>query len=130
MRYSSLPIYDERWFEELHKIVSVEEVFPRDKVMMGMLASLGIQKGKPLQQRRARRRPFDGLHRQEYRQGQRPLQIGTEGCRTEIDLMFLIPIQQSASVRAFFMPLVFICKTQTDQQLKLVEENPVCAWAG
>jgi hypothetical protein len=47
MRYSTLPIYDERWFEELHAIVSVEDVAPRDKVMMGMLASLGIQKGKP-----------------------------------------------------------------------------------
>jgi len=47
MRYSSLPIYDERWFEELYEIVSVEQVLPRDKVMMGMLASLGIQKGKP-----------------------------------------------------------------------------------
>ena len=47
MRYSTLPIYDERWFEELYAIVSVEEVFPRDKVIMGMLASLGIQKGKP-----------------------------------------------------------------------------------
>jgi hypothetical protein len=47
MRYSSLPRYDERWFEELYAIVSVENVFPRDKVMMGMLASLGIEKGKP-----------------------------------------------------------------------------------
>jgi len=47
LRYSTLPMYDERWFEELYEIVSVEEVNPRDKVMMGMLASLGIQKGKP-----------------------------------------------------------------------------------
>jgi hypothetical protein len=46
-RLSTLPHYDERWFEELYEIVSVEEVMPRDKVMMGMLASLGIQKGKP-----------------------------------------------------------------------------------
>ena len=47
MRVSTLPLYDESWFEDLYAIVSVEEVFPRDKVMMGMLASLGIQKGKP-----------------------------------------------------------------------------------
>ena len=47
MRYSALPLYDERWFDDLYAIVSVENVFPRDKVMMGMLASLGIQKGKP-----------------------------------------------------------------------------------
>ena len=47
MRYSTLPLYDERWFEELYAIVSVENVYQRDKVMMGMLASLGIEKGKP-----------------------------------------------------------------------------------
>jgi hypothetical protein len=47
MRYSSLPFYDERWFEELYAIISVENVYPRDKVMMGMLTSLGIEKGEP-----------------------------------------------------------------------------------
>ena len=47
MRLSTLPFYDERWFEELYAVVSVENVLPRDKVMMGMLASLGIEKGKP-----------------------------------------------------------------------------------
>jgi hypothetical protein len=46
-RYSTLPLYDERWFEELHDIITVEHVLPRDKVMMGMLASLGIEKSKP-----------------------------------------------------------------------------------
>ena len=47
LRYSTLPNYDERWFEHLHAIISVENAYPRDKVMMGMLASLGIEKGKP-----------------------------------------------------------------------------------
>jgi len=47
LRYSTLPHYDETWFEHLHSIISVENVYPRDKVMMGMLASLGIEKGKP-----------------------------------------------------------------------------------
>ena len=47
MRLSTLPFYDERWFEELYAVVSVENVLSRDKVMMGMLTSLGIQKGKP-----------------------------------------------------------------------------------
>jgi hypothetical protein len=47
MRYSTLPRYDEGWFEDLYEIVSVENVLPRDKVMMGMLASLGIEKDKP-----------------------------------------------------------------------------------
>jgi hypothetical protein len=46
-RFPTLPIYDERWFEDVHAIFSVENARPRDKVMMGMLASLGIEKGKP-----------------------------------------------------------------------------------
>lgn len=46
-RYPTLPFYDERAFEDMHAIVSVEPVSPQDKVMMGMLMSLGIEKGKP-----------------------------------------------------------------------------------
>ena len=47
MQFSSLPSYDERWFEDVHAIFSLENVKEQDKVMMGMLASLGIEKGKP-----------------------------------------------------------------------------------
>ena len=47
LRFSSLPYYDERWFEELYEIVSVENVRPRDKIMSGMLKTLGIEKGQP-----------------------------------------------------------------------------------
>lgn len=47
-RLSTLPFYDFRYFEELHDIISVEPVRLRDKVMMGMLASIGIEPGKPL----------------------------------------------------------------------------------
>jgi hypothetical protein len=46
-RYPTLPYYDERAFKDLYEIVSVEPVREQDKVMMGMLASLGIEKGKP-----------------------------------------------------------------------------------
>jgi len=46
-RYATLPFYDERHFEDMWSIISVEPVQPQDKVMMGMLASLGIEKGKP-----------------------------------------------------------------------------------
>ncbi|HEV7317184.1 MAG TPA: DUF1214 domain-containing protein [Ensifer sp.] len=46
-RYPTLPFFDERFFEDLHAIVSTEPVNPQDKVMMGMLASLGIEQGKP-----------------------------------------------------------------------------------
>ena len=46
-RYATLPFYDERYFKDINDIVSVEPVKEQDKVMMGMLTSLGIQKGKP-----------------------------------------------------------------------------------
>jgi len=47
MRLETLPVYDETYFEDVHAIISVEKSNPRDKVMMGMLASIGIEKGKP-----------------------------------------------------------------------------------
>jgi len=46
-RFPTLPRYDETWFEDVYDIISLENAYPRDKVMMGMLASLGIEKGKP-----------------------------------------------------------------------------------
>ena len=46
-QWSTLPRYDERWFEELHKIINVGPTRERDKAMMGMLKSIGIEKGKP-----------------------------------------------------------------------------------
>jgi hypothetical protein len=42
-----LPYYDIRALQTIHDIVSVEPVQTRDKVMMGMLASIGIEPGKP-----------------------------------------------------------------------------------
>lgn len=44
-RYPSLPFYDERFFDDVAAIFTVEPVLPQDKVMMGMMASLGIQQG-------------------------------------------------------------------------------------
>lgn len=43
----TLPYYDIRAMQDIHDIISVEPVDPRDKVMIGMLASIGIEKGKP-----------------------------------------------------------------------------------
>jgi hypothetical protein len=45
-RYPTLPFYDERAFDDMHAVVSVEPVQEQDKVMMGMLTSLGIEQGK------------------------------------------------------------------------------------
>jgi hypothetical protein len=46
-RYPTLPFYDERHFEDMHAVFSVEPVREHDKVMVGMLRSLGIEKDKP-----------------------------------------------------------------------------------
>jgi hypothetical protein len=43
----TLPYYDIRALRDIHDIISVEPVQPRDKVMMGMLATIGIEPGKP-----------------------------------------------------------------------------------
>ena len=43
----TLPFYDIRALKDIYDIVSVEPVQPRDKVMMGMLATIGIEPGKP-----------------------------------------------------------------------------------
>ena len=48
-RWSTLCRYDERWFEDLHEIIDVGPVRERDKAVMGMLKSIGIEKGKPYQ---------------------------------------------------------------------------------
>src|SRR5262249_35813919 len=41
------PCYDIRALQDIHDIISVEPVQPRDNVMMGMLATIGIEPGKP-----------------------------------------------------------------------------------
>ena len=43
----TLPFYDFRTLEDIKAITDIEPMQARDKVMMGMLASLGIERGKP-----------------------------------------------------------------------------------
>src|SRR5262249_5108089 len=43
----TLPFYDIRALQDIHEIISVEPVQTRDKVMMGMLATIGIEPDKP-----------------------------------------------------------------------------------
>ena len=43
----TLPYYDIRAMKDIHDFISVEPVQERDKVMIGMLAAIGIEKGKP-----------------------------------------------------------------------------------
>jgi len=43
----TLPVYDLSFFEKVVELLNEEPLLERDKVMGGMLASLGIEKGKP-----------------------------------------------------------------------------------
>lgn len=45
--WHSLAIYDVSWFEKLARFINDEPIRARDKAMVGMLSSLGIEKGKP-----------------------------------------------------------------------------------
>lgn len=45
--FHTLPYYDFRYFQDLHAALVDEPVRPRDKAMMGVLHSLGIEPGKP-----------------------------------------------------------------------------------
>jgi len=46
-QWPTLARYDERWFADLHEVINIEPTIPRDMVMMGMLKTIGIEKGKP-----------------------------------------------------------------------------------
>ena len=46
-RWNTLPVYDLTFFDDLNAVVQREPVLERDKVMMAMLAELGIRRGQP-----------------------------------------------------------------------------------
>jgi hypothetical protein len=46
-KWNTLPTYDINYFKDLNTIIQKEPVLERDKAMMGLLASIGIEKGKP-----------------------------------------------------------------------------------
>ncbi|MED5811057.1 DUF1214 domain-containing protein [Mycolicibacterium sp. 050232] len=45
--YPTLLPYDERYFELLHQTITYENARPTDRHMLGLLKSLGIERGKP-----------------------------------------------------------------------------------
>ena len=47
LRIPTLPVYDLSFFENIAELLNDEPLLERDKVMGGMLASIGIKKGKP-----------------------------------------------------------------------------------
>ncbi len=46
-RFPSLPQYDENFFKDIYEIFTVEKVKEQDKIMMGFMKYLGMEKGKP-----------------------------------------------------------------------------------
>ena len=46
-RFPTLPHYDEDFYKDIYDIISLEDVQEQDKIMLGYLAYLGIEKGKP-----------------------------------------------------------------------------------
>lgn len=46
---NNLPVYDITFFNDLNTVVQREPVLAQDKVMMGMLASIGIVRGEPFE---------------------------------------------------------------------------------
>jgi len=47
--WNTLPQYDMNYFLDLNTVIQREPVLARDKAMMAMLATLGIEKGKPFE---------------------------------------------------------------------------------
>jgi hypothetical protein len=62
----SLPVYDISWFEKLAQFVNDEPIRERDKVMIGMLSTLGIEKGKPFQPDEKTKKLLDAAIRDAY----------------------------------------------------------------
>ena len=46
-KYGSLPTYDLTFFQDIYDVISREPTREQDKAMMGLLAGIGIEKGKP-----------------------------------------------------------------------------------
>ena len=56
--------YDSRYFDALNRFVQAEPWLTRDKVMIGMLSSIGIQQGKPFAPDAKTQRIFDSAARE------------------------------------------------------------------
>lgn len=63
-RWNTLPVYDMTFFKDLNAVIKREPVIERDKVMMALLAGIGIEKGKEFKPNAATERALlEGLTR-------------------------------------------------------------------
>lgn len=49
MRFATLPHYDVDFFKDMYEVFTVEKVKGQDKIMLGFMKYLGMEKGKPFQ---------------------------------------------------------------------------------
>jgi hypothetical protein len=56
----TLPFHDIRALEDVHELIDVEPVQPQDKVMIGLLATIGIERGKPFNPQGKRKAAMEG----------------------------------------------------------------------
>jgi len=64
--WKTLPVYDVTFFRDLAQVVKEEPAQEKDAVMLGLLASIGIEKGKPFDPTGEGARPFDEAAREAY----------------------------------------------------------------
>jgi hypothetical protein len=58
--WNGIPVMDESFYTVLSEMINAEPVLPRDLAMMGMLSSLGIEKGKDFKPDAATNTIFNG----------------------------------------------------------------------
>ena len=64
--WKTLPVYDLTFFRDLASVVNDEPPQERDAVMLGLLASIGIEKGKPFNPTGEDARAFERAVQQAY----------------------------------------------------------------
>ena len=64
--WKTLPVYDATFFRDLAQVVKDEPAQTKDAAMFGLLASIGIEKGKPFDPTGEAARPFDQAAREAY----------------------------------------------------------------
>ena len=63
-KWNTLPTYDLTYFTDLNSVVQKEPILEQDKAMMALLASIGIEKGKPFDpSEQDKRALLEGLER-------------------------------------------------------------------
>ena len=69
----TLPVYDMSFYGDILTMLNEEPLLERDKVMGGMLASIGIEKGKPFQPQDKVQDALEQAEKSVYRPMTRPI---------------------------------------------------------